>query len=341
MGQVSDLIGTTFSKKTLICCSLRRIHYSTPGRWVTSLDLTLFSHLTPSQYLKFDKLISQLFPVIPFLSQLILHPTISLTRQAMQSLADSQTVRNLKQVRGIHVPSHPHASVHQSEALTSLLRSCVNLQHLELLGSGWDPDTDLPDPEVVYSPPKIALPRLQSMSILHIPFSPVLHALSRAELPNLRALTISIYTEIDGSDATRFLEAHAANLTTLVLAPAQTWPPTTTRIPTNILIICPNLRYLSLPSTPTSLALEPPPAEAPSKLTVLSVPRPNTEFLRDVIEPLLPALREVRVREVRYLTKSMGTGAAGAGSSAAMLDWRRRLSRRGVVVLDAIGRNGP
>ena len=319
--------------------SLRRIAYSTPGRWVNSLDLTLLSHLTPAQYLNFDRLISQLFPVTPFLTQIVLHSTVTLTRQAMQSLADSQTVRVLKQLRGIHVPSHPHGSVHQSGALTSLLRSCVNLQHLELLGSGLDADADFPDPEAIYSPSQITLPHLQSMSILHIPFSPVLHALSRAEIPSLRALTISIYLDVEGSDATKFLESHGENLTTLTLALAQTWPPTTTQIPTNILVICPNLRYLSLPTTPPSLALTPPPI--PSKLAILSVPRPNMEFLRDVIEPLLPSLREIRVREVRYLKKAMGVGAAGAGSSAVMLDWRRRLARRRVIVLDALGRDGP
>jgi hypothetical protein len=256
----------------------------------------------------------------------------------MESLADSQTVRHLKHLQGVHVPSYPHASVHHSEALTSLLRSCINLQHLELLGSGLDQDSDFPDLDVVYSPPQVVLPHLVRLSVLHIPFSPVLHALSRAELPNLRALTISIYHDVDGSDATRFLEAHAANLTTLTLAPAQTWPPTTTQIPTNILAMCPNLRYLSLPST---LTLESPPADAPSKLTILSVPRPTMEFLKDVIEPLLPTLREIRVREVKYLNKSMGIGAAGAGSSAVILDWRRRLARRRVIVLDAVGKTGP
>ncbi|KIM23790.1 hypothetical protein M408DRAFT_332154 [Serendipita vermifera MAFF 305830] len=317
--------------------NLRRIAYSTPGRWVNSLDLTLCSHLTPAQNLKFDRLISQVFPVVPFLALLILHSTVDLTRQAMQSLGDSQAIRSLKDLRGIHVP--PHGYFHQSEALTSLLRSCANLRHLELLGSGLDADAELPDPEVVYSPPQITLPQLHSMSILHTPFSPVLHALSRAELPSLRALTISIYVDAEGSDATRFLEAHGENLTTLTLAPAQTWPPTTTQIPTNVLVICPNLRYLSLPTTPVSLALTPP-AE-PSKLTILSVPRPNMEFLRDVIEPLLPSLREIRVREVRYLKRAMGVGAAGAGSSAVMLDWRRRLARRRVAVLDALGKDGP
>lgn len=319
--------------------SLRRIAYSTPGRWVNSLDLTLFSHLTPAQDLKFDRLMNQLFPVVPFLTQLVLHSTVTLTRQAMQSLADSQAARCLKQLRGIHVPSHPHGSVHQSEALTYLLRACTHLQHLELLGSGLDVEADFPDPEVIYSPPQISLPHLQSISILHIPFSPVLHALSRAELPGLRALTISIYLDVEGSDAMSFLQLHGEKLTTLTLAPAQTSPPTATKIPTDILVICPNLRYLSLPTVPRSFLFTPPPT--PSKIAILSIPRPNMEFLGDVVEPLLLSLREIRIREVRYLKKAMGMGAAGAGSSAVMLDWRRRLARKRVVVLDALGRDGP
>jgi hypothetical protein len=52
-------------------------------------------------------------------------------------------------------------------------------------------------------------------------------------------------------------------------------------------------------------------------------------------------LREVRIREVKYLRRSMGAGAASTGSSAIMLEWRRRLLRRRVIVYDALGRDGP
>jgi hypothetical protein len=319
----------------LIPSSLRRIQHSTPGRWVESLDLTHFSHLTQSEYLKFDKLITQLFHVVPLMSHLALHTTVSLTRRAMQALSEAECVRSLKRLRGILIPSHE--SILQSEALTYLLRSCINIQYLELLGPGLDTDADLPDSDAIYAPANFSLPQLRSMTVLHIPFSPVLHALSRAELPSLRALTISIYVDVPESDASAFLEAHASKLSTLTLSSAQTWPPTTPSIPSNILELCPQLRYLSLPTIPPMLC-EP---STPSQLAILSIPRPTKEFLSVVEKLFAGSLREVRIREVRYLKRSMGVGAAATGSSADMLEWRRRLGRKRVVVLDALGRDGP
>lgn len=314
--------------------SLRRIQHSTPGRWVESLDLTLFSHLTQSEYLKFDKLICQLFSVVPFMSHLALHTTVPLSRRAMQALSDAECIFYLKRLRGVLIPSNE--SFLQCESLTSLLRSCINIQHLELLGSGLDTDADFPDPDAIYSPPNFCLPHLSSMSILHIPFSPVLHVLSRAELPELRALTISIYADLPESNASAFLEAHASKLTTLTLSSAQTWPPTAPSIPADILKLCPQLRYLSLPTIPPTLTAP----ETPSQVAILSIPRPSREFL-NLVERLFVNLREVRIREVRYLRRSMGIGAAAAGNSADMLEWNRRLARRRVIVFDALGRHQP
>ncbi|KAG8836395.1 hypothetical protein FRC17_003305 [Serendipita sp. 399] len=300
--------------------NLRRIHHSTPGRWVESLNLTYLSSLSGSQYHTFDRFLARIFPVVPFLHSLNLPATNMMTRPTMQALAESEVVSSLSELRGVHVPAPPNYSFLQIESMTHLLRSCYMVKHLELIGSGLDHDADDFDEEVVYSPANFTLPHLQSLCILHIPYSPILQVLSRAELPELRALTISLYADKEKSDSNAFLKAHGSSLTHLTLS--------ATKNPLeNLLVLCPNLRYLSLPTIPTAMACPP----TPSTLAILSIPRPTMEFLSGMVEPLMPSLRQVRIREVRYLRRGLGAGAAKTGSSAIILEWRRRLGRRGCV----------
>ncbi|CAG7853688.1 SubName: Full=Uncharacterized protein {ECO:0000313/EMBL:CCA73627.1} [Serendipita indica DSM 11827] len=318
--------------------NLRRIRYSTPGRWVESLDLSHLSHLTGGQHLKFDKLVAQLFPILPFLRRLTLDHTAPLSRGAMHTLADSDAALSLTILRGVHIPSTQRASYLQTESLVQLLRSCVNLEQLELRGEGLDGDGDMHDPDAIYAPANFDLPNLTLLSVVHVPFSPIIQALARAELASLCAMTITLYADYaKTSDASKLLDAHATKLTTLTFSPCEAWPSTTTHTPEDILDMCPRLRYLSLAIIPNSLSRP----TVPSPLAILCIPRPTIEFLNRIVEPLMPSLREVRIREVRYLSKAMGMGAAKAGSSAIILEWRRRLSRRGVIVLDAVGRSGP
>jgi hypothetical protein len=316
--------------------SLRRIHYSEPGRWVETLNLTWFEP-APGTRLQFDKLLSQLFTVIPFLSDLVFNPNFSVTRQTLQALGDSDAAFYLKRLTGVHIPCHQNVSFPHTEAFTNLLRACVNLKHLELVGTGLDLEEDLPDPDAIYSPHPISLPNLVSMSIVHVPFSPILQALVRAEMPSFRSLTISVYSQVETSDATKFLCAHAGKVVNLTLIPAQTWPSSLTLVRPDILNLCPNLRSLYLPTMPQKL--EKP--ETPSQVVILSVPRPTLEFLSSVIDPMMPHLRQVQVRELKYVSIRAGHAAANAGNNRIMLEWRRRLGLRGAVVLDAVGRTGP
>lgn len=333
--------------------------------------------------------------MLPFLQQLLLHPTVMLTRRAMGSIADTETAWSLVHLTGIHVPAstHPRARAGFEDPLTSLIRCCVNLRHIELHGPGLDVDSDIEENSDTSIPQGINLPYLQSMAVLHVPYCPLLRSLANSELPSLRALTISLYTSAPQTDSTKFFDAHASKLTGLTLFTAQTWPPTSTHAPPDLLLKTPSLVYLSLPSSahrliapatkstinhmientpPTSpsppafdglpspsaiLASSSPslsssprrdrPASqdrislSPHPLRTLSIPRPTPELLSRVVEPIFRELREVHVREVRYLRRGMGKGAEGAGSSASMIEWRRRLARRGVKVLDALGKDGP
>jgi len=336
--------------------------------------------------------------MLPFLQQLLLHPTVMLTRRAMSSIADSETALSLIHLTGIHVPAstQPRARASLEDPLTNLVRCCVNLRHIELLGTGLDVDSDVEDGPDTITVHGVNLPYLQSMAILHVPYCPLLRTLANSELPSLRALTISLYTSAPHTDSTKLFDVHASKLTGLTLFTAQTWPPTSTHAPPDLLLKTPNLHYLSLPSSahrliapatnininrpnestpPTSPS--PPASEgipassspsailasssssissspmrdrstsrdrvslSPHPLRTLSIPRPTQELLSRVVEPIFKELREVHVREVRYLRRGMGKIAEGAGNSASITEWRRRLARRGVRVIDALGKDGP
>jgi hypothetical protein len=320
---------------------------------VQTLNLSLIRHLNNSEYLQFDQSFIAISTILPFLQQLLLHPTVMLTRRAMTSIADTETALSLVHLTGIHVPAStpPRARASLEDPLTNLIRCCVNLRHIELLGTGLDVDSDVEEGPDIITPQGVNLPYLQSMAILHVPYCPLLRTLANSQLPSLRALTISLYTSAPHTDSSKFFDAHASKLTGLTLFNAQTWPPTSTHAPPNLLLKTPNLVYLSLPSSAHRLIAPtrpPPPAvegilvpSSPHPLRTLSIPRPTPELLSGVVEPIFRELREVHVREVRYLKRGMGRGAEGAGSSASMTEWRRRLARRGVRVIDALGKDGP
>jgi hypothetical protein len=71
-------------------------------------------------------------------------------------------------------------------------------------------------------------------------------------------------------------------------------------------------------------------------LRVLTIPRPNARFLREleVLLPHLPSLGVVRARTVRWLRAGVSGKALEAGVQGEMHEWRRRLARKGVRVVD-------
>src|SRR5258708_22308370 len=84
--------------------SLRRIPYSTPGRWIQSLDFTGIadSLTTRATKLHTDTLLSDLFRFTPLLSSLALHPKINLSRRAMTAIAEGCGAR-LEVLKGLFV----------------------------------------------------------------------------------------------------------------------------------------------------------------------------------------------------------------------------------------------
>ena len=320
--------------------SIRRIPYSTPGRWVQILDLSALQ----ADSLRFDSLLTQLFPLVPFLSRLALPPEFVLSRRAAASLAYRERSVNIRVLEGIgYVPT---SCSPDEDPLVQLLRLCPNLEQLEVINQGFQPtdlewDTFESHSTAMVLPPNsepLHLPYLHTITMLSMPWSPLLLCLLHSPLPSLTKLTITPYNDIPypTSLVSQFIHTHGEKLRSLLLFTPRTWPTTLHPSPSTLLETSPNLRHLSLEMPLPRLTIPSPPSKS-HPLQILSIPRPNTEFWKVVerLLPLMPSLRAIRARDLRWLRPGMTLRAQEAGVQGELREWRRRLAPRGVRVLDA------
>ncbi|THV06614.1 hypothetical protein K435DRAFT_743761 [Dendrothele bispora CBS 962.96] len=264
------------------------------------------------------------------------------------------------------------SQVQPEEPLVQLLRHCPYLEELEVIGRGLD-STELDflnsaafeEQQSQQSTPisnifnlldsstlgitPIHLPALRTLTLLsHLHSSALALTLLISPLPSLKKLTITPYDDVPFpySLNSQFILVHGTNLSSLsLLTPnSNEWPRRVHRSPSlrTILTACPNLRHLGLesPLPEIQIPLLPSvPSESQKQthpLEILTLPRPtHTSFtlLRTVL-PTTPNLRAVRARDVRWLRKGMGLRAMEAGVQGEMREWRRKLARRGVRVVD-------
>ncbi|KAJ4002221.1 hypothetical protein F5050DRAFT_1718411 [Lentinula boryana] len=330
--------------------SLRRVPYSAPGRWVQSLDvsgLELYKHSAGRPLvedlvdnmelmaLRLDSLLSNLFPVLPFLSEFLMTPHFIFSRRALTSLNERQSVNNLRSLRGIfYIPSH----VIPREALVDLLRNCPNLEDLEVIGPGIDP-TDYDLMTLWYGqapfPPSfepLYLPKLRELTLLaSFQLSPLMLCLLATPLPSLTKLTIAPDDDIPSSVSSPFISSHGKTLRSLLLLTQKSWPTRLHASPSTLFQTSPELRHLSLELPLPSLELT-----EDHYLEILSIPKPSHDSWALISRLLshLPSLKAVRIRDVKWLRKGMGLRAMETGVQGEMREWRRRLARRGIRVLD-------
>ncbi|KAI6031530.1 hypothetical protein BKA83DRAFT_4201769 [Pisolithus microcarpus] len=279
--------------------SIRRIPYSTPGRWVQVLDLSeLTDTLDCGQVYAVDLLLTKLFPLVPFLTKLCLTPAVPLSRPC-------------KALGGICYDASFHSPVATGDD---------PFERLEIIGKGFDSDFESFPDSILQEPAstvKLCLPKLHSLTILSIPASSLLVSLLNNGLPRLRALSITPYDDIPypASCTSRFLDS---------------WPTQLHPSPSTLFHTCPNLRHLSLEYPLPDLALpDPRSTTLPLQITV--------RFWRvlEQLLPCLPSLRVVRIRDVRWLCPGMSSRAQETGVQGELRNWRRRLGRKGIRVLDA------
>ncbi|KAG1825679.1 uncharacterized protein BJ212DRAFT_1315491 [Suillus subaureus] len=333
--------------------SIRRIPYSTPGRWVQVLDLSEFLvELDSSACYAINALLTQLFPLLPSLAKLTLYSGFLLSRRALASLTHRDGSSNIRALGGIYYDPFIYSAVATGEdPFVQLLRVCVNLELLEVTGVGLD-DTDLEshfdNTENLKTPHMVAplyLPHLRSLTLLSMPSSLLMHALLHTPLPRLRTLSLTPYDDIPfpASLSSLFLEKHGQYLHAIFLFTPKSWPTRYHSSPITILHTSPRLRHLSLeyPLPALTIASQTPLTDASSPfihpLQILSIPRPNSDFwvTLERLLPFLPSLQIIRTRDVRWLRRGMTFRAQETGVQGEMREWNRRLTRRGIRLLDS------
>ncbi|KAK2461510.1 hypothetical protein APHAL10511_005973 [Amanita phalloides] len=323
--------------------SIRRIPYSTPGRWVQTLDLSHLEFAGQAQALSFDSTLTFLFPLVPFLTRLSINPSFVISRRALDALADKDGIGHLRFLEGLsYIP--PSSPLTDDDPFVRLFRHCTALQVLELIGQGPEP-AELeflfgkgsgPELSVPFLP--LNLSNLHTLTVLSMHSSPLMLALLNSPLPSLKKLTITPYHDIPypASMTSPFIEIHGKHLRSLNLLTVRSWPTRLHPSPPTLLHSCPKLHHLSLERPLTALRLD-----TNHPLEILSVPRPDSEcwtIVQDLL-PKLPALRVIRIRDMRWLRDGISSRAQAAGVQGEMREWARRLGRNGILVLDA-GWNG-
>ncbi|EKM61390.1 uncharacterized protein PHACADRAFT_247953 [Phanerochaete carnosa HHB-10118-sp] len=317
--------------------SIRRIPYSAPGRWVHSLDLSDLRCNLWSEVCLVDTLLTRLVPLLPFLAHLVLNSTIAVSRRLVDSICSRDGIGRLLSLKGIKLASS--VDLTSEDTFLEVLRCSQNLEELEIYGSGVEPLlTDIPGASVDFdfSAKPLRLPRLRKLAAISMHCSPVMFFLLHSSLPMLTHLTITPYDDVSvpSSLVPRFIERHGAELASLHLYAPKAWPTMLFPSPTTLLYTCPKLNHLSLENPLPTLTICSIYPKHPLK--ILSIPRPEAGFLRvlESLLPKLPALKVVRARDVRWLRAGMSSHAHVAGVQGEMRDWRQRLARRGVTVVD-------
>jgi hypothetical protein len=289
--------------------------------------------------LRLDSLLTELFPLLPFLARLSLNPSFVLSRRAITAFADRESASNanIRTLEGFSYTPTRASGVGQ-DPLVRLLGVCVNLEELEVIGQGPDPAElefafDDVDPNTSESSSSINLPKLHTLALPHMHTSLLMMSLLRSSLPSLRKLTVTPYDDIPypASLTSQFIAVHGISLRSLLLFTPKSWPTRLHPSPSTLLDTCPNLRHLSLENPLPELN-----CSGVHSLQILSIPRPNANFWSIFVRllPRLPNLCVLRTRDIRWLRKGMNSQAQEAGVQGEMLEWKKRLGRWGIRLFD-------
>jgi len=318
--------------------SIRRIPYSTPGRWVQCLDLSQLAFECQAQALQLDSILTNLFPLLPFLVELNINPSFIISRRALTSLGERDGAENLRKLRGLSYLAPP-SPLPQDDPFVTLLHSCPNLEELDIVGLNLEPvEYEFPSHPISLPPMDnfrpLRLPKLRVLCLLSMHSSPLMLALLCSPLPSLQKLTVTPYDDLPFPNAlaSTFIETHGGNLRSLLLLTPKKWPTRLRPSPNNIMTLASSLSHLSLELPLPHLTLS-----EPHPLQILSIPRPKSDFW-PILERMLgslPHLQVVRARDVRWLRKGISTMALDTGVQGEMREWRRRLARRRIRLLDA------
>ena len=322
----------------------------------------------PPDLLSVDSDITRLFPLLPFLTSLHLVSGMFLSNRVLTALQCKDGIGELRSLKGVKlsVPdgNTPAQSLGPSpDAVVHLLRNCPRLEQLEISCADandleLEPIVDIDfssfrDEAAVTLPPPLCLPNLESLCLSTVPSDSLFLTLLRTPLPSLRHLVVAPHGDRHITQLSALLATNGRSLISLRINTPQHLPTSTSDVPVPpLLTSCPDLHYLALDQQllPVLTLLEPTQQDVgsgggegsgsgsprPHPLRVLTIPRPNARFFREVeaLLPRLPSLTVVRARAVRWLRAGVSRKALEAGVQGEMHEWRRRFARRGVRLVD-------
>ena len=315
--------------------------------------------------LSVDSDLTRLFPLLPLLTSLHLVPEMLLSNRVLTALQCKDGIGELRSLKGVKlsvpVGNAPAQSFGPSpDAVVRLLRNCPRLEHLEVSCADannleLEPIVDLDfssfrDEAAVTLP--LYLPNLKSICLSTVPIGSLFLTLICTPLPSLRHLVLAPHSDRHIAQLSALLATNGRNLISLRINTPRHLPISTGDVPAPpLLTSCPELHYLALDQQllPVLTLLEPAqdvgsgagvgsgsPRPRLHPLRVLTIPRPNVRFFREVeaLLPRLPSLIVVRARAVRWLRAGVSGKALEAGVQGVMHEWRRRFARRGVRLVD-------
>lgn len=304
---------------------------------------------TPVDRLVIDNLLVDLFPLLPFLSQLVVNSTIKFSRRSFSALASKEGIECLRVLKGLEwAPTLPSYLLPEMPFL-SLLQVAKSLERLEMIGPGLqDDDVELPNSSARQlitppptPPPPLALPSLRSLKLISLPNGPIIDAFLRASLPQLCSLTVTPYDDVPSALTSHIIAAHGSKLKHLTFCTPKSWPSFRFSAPSDILSMAPSLETLSLTIPLPFLSLP----HIPRPVRLIRLPRPNSLYLNQLEAwlhiGLLPNLRIIHMQEVRWIRSGLSSRAAEAGVQGELREWKLRLSRLGVHILDMNGFEEP
>ena len=100
-----------------------------------TLDMQPLRCSSADDVLRLDTVLNQVFPLLPFLTTLVVHASTALSRRALYTFTYRDGVQNLRVLKGVQLMTSIRTD---EDAFVELLRACTRLEELEVLGTGID-----------------------------------------------------------------------------------------------------------------------------------------------------------------------------------------------------------
>ncbi|KAK1927047.1 hypothetical protein DB88DRAFT_433704 [Papiliotrema laurentii] len=328
---------------------------STPGRYVTSLDLTHLrdGYETPHPT-ALQRVIRDIFPLIPNLRHLRL-PTGPFL--PLEEIRRAPFARKLKVLEGLSVQYDNSGQT--PDPVVRLLKGLPSLELVTLFGPG-----NIESPswfELEETAQDVRLDKLHTLVLTGVKSGPVLHTLITSDLPALRNLILTSYAGCPGDLTLPFQAAHGYKVINATYLQPKEWPGFPALPPLESLDLLPHIERLSF-LLPKDLRHLSDMLKVDHPLKELRIPKwtsspserweadPNnpapvgtgaTSLMTGLIEAPPKHLERVVIDGFRWVRADLGMRALQTGDSGEMRRWADKLKGVGIDLVDMDGTKSP